>query len=99
MRGKLRSQKVREHCGKLKRLCHIISLPRNVMRGKQRRQKVREHCGKLTRLCQIISLPGNDVLRHESVIFRAYIKRSRPLGFVDFAAGSVRTETDVLSLL
>lgn len=56
------------------------------MRRKLRSQEVREHSGKLTRHCQIIPLPGNDVLLHESVIFRAYIKRSRPLGFVDFAA-------------
>lgn len=60
------------------------------MRRKLRKQKVREHSGKLTRHCQIIFLPGNDVLLHESVIFRAYIKRSRPLGFVDFAAGIFR---------
>lgn len=69
------------------------------MRKKLRRRKVREHPGKLTRHCQIIFLPGNDVLLNESVIFRAYIKRSRPLGFVDFAAGIIRTETDILNLL
>lgn len=82
----------------LSRFCDELRTSK-FMRRKQRRQKVCEHSGKLTRLRQIISLPGNDVLLHESVIFRAYIKRSRPLGFVDFAAGIIRTEEDVLNVL
>lgn len=59
------------------------------MRRKLRRRELREHSEKH---CQIIFLPGNDVLQHEAVIFRAYIKRSRPLGCVDFAAGIVGTD-------
>lgn len=79
-------------------LCYELRMSK-CMRRRLRRRKVREHSGKLTGPGQISSLPGNDVLRHELVIFRAYIKSSRPLGFVDFAAGSVKTATNVLNLL